>query len=118
GTDYSRRSWLCRSASAPSQRAGEPVQDRCSGPCSRPGHAAGWRSRNRVPAGWVAWATNAITEGREPTRCNRASAIKRKPLSGDGRKGRAIVPRAIDRLILGILGNGSVELVVRSHLGI
>ena len=26
--------------------------------------------------------------------------------------------RAIDRLILGILGNGSVELVVRSHLGI
>ena len=27
-------------------------------------------------------------------------------------------PRAIDRLILGILGNGSVELVVRSHLGI
>ena len=27
-------------------------------------------------------------------------------------------PRAIDRLILGILGKGSVELVVRSHLGI
>ncbi len=26
--------------------------------------------------------------------------------------------RAIDRLILGILGKGSVELVVRSHLGI
>ena len=29
-----------------------------------------------------------------------------------------VVIRAIDRLILGILGNGSVELVVRSHLGI
>ena len=60
-------------------------------PCSRPGHAAGLRSRNRAPAGWVAWATNAITEGREPTRCNRASAIKRKRLSGDGRKGRVSV---------------------------
>jgi len=33
-------------------------------PCSRPRHAAAWRSRNRAPAGWVAWATNAITEGR------------------------------------------------------
>src|SRR5271166_6651225 len=64
GTDYSRRSWLCRSASAPSQRACEPVQDRCLGPSSRPGHAAGWRSHNRAPVGWVAWATNAITEGR------------------------------------------------------
>ena len=62
--DSSRRSWLCRSASAPSQQACEPVQDRCSGPCSRPRHAAAWRSRNRAPAGWVAWATNAITEGR------------------------------------------------------
>ena len=31
---------------------------------SRPRHAAAWRSRNRAPAGWVAWATNAITEGR------------------------------------------------------
>src|SRR5271157_6399018 len=51
GTDYSRRSWLCRSASAPSQQAFEPVQDRCSGPCSRPRHAAAWRSRNRAPAG-------------------------------------------------------------------
>ena len=27
-------------------------------------HTAAWRSRNRAPAGWVAWATNAITEGR------------------------------------------------------
>src|SRR5208337_3906295 len=62
--DASRRSWLCRSASAPSQQACEPVEDRCSGPCSRPRHAAAWRSRNRAPAGWVAWATNAITEGR------------------------------------------------------
>src|SRR5271166_363394 len=62
--DSIRRSWLCRSASAPSQQACEPVQDRCSGPCSRPRHAATWRSRNRAPAGWVAWATNAITEGR------------------------------------------------------
>ena len=50
----SRRSWLCRSASAPSQQACEPVQDRCSGPCSRPRHAAAWRSRKRAPAGWVA----------------------------------------------------------------
>src|SRR5208337_3152025 len=33
--DSSRRSWLCRSASAPSQQPCEPVQDRCSGPCSR-----------------------------------------------------------------------------------
>src|SRR5271166_3112518 len=64
GTDSSRRSWLCRSASAPSLQACEPVQDRCSGPCYRPRHAAAWRSRNRAPAGWVAWATNAITEGR------------------------------------------------------
>ena len=55
---------------SPSQRACEPVRDRCLGPCSRPGHAAGWRSRNGAPAGWVAWATNAITEGREPTRCH------------------------------------------------
>src|SRR5208282_464715 len=62
--DSSRRSWLCRSASAPSQQACEPVLDRCSGPCSRPRHAAAWRSRHRAPAGWVAWATNAITEGR------------------------------------------------------
>ena len=54
GTDSSRRSWLCRSASAPSQQASEPVQDRCSGPCSRPRHAAAWRSRKRAPAGWVA----------------------------------------------------------------
>ena len=54
GTDSSRRSWLCRSASAPSQQACEPVQDRCSGPCSRPRHAAAWRSRKRAPAGWVA----------------------------------------------------------------
>ena len=60
----SRRSWLCRSASAPSQRACEAVQDRCLEPCSRPRHAAAWGSRNRAPAGWVAWATNAITEGR------------------------------------------------------
>ena len=52
--DSSRRSWLCRSASAPSQQACEPVQDRCSGPCSRPRHAAAWRSRKRAPAGWVA----------------------------------------------------------------
>src|SRR5208283_5049707 len=52
--DTSRRSWLCRSASAPSQQACEPVQDRCSGPCSRPRHAAAWRSRKRAPAGWVA----------------------------------------------------------------
>src|SRR5271155_911246 len=28
--DSSRRSWLCRSASAPSKQACEPVQDRCS----------------------------------------------------------------------------------------
>src|SRR5271165_6171439 len=49
--DSSRRSWLCRSASAPSQRACEPVQDRCLGPCSRPGQAAGWRSRNRGALG-------------------------------------------------------------------
>src|SRR5271157_3951642 len=62
--DTSRRSWLCLSESAPSQQACEPVQDRCSGPCSRPRHAAAWRSRNRAAAGWVAWATNAITEGR------------------------------------------------------
>ena len=48
--DSSRRSWLCRSASAPSQQACEPVQDRCSGPCSRTRHAAAWRSRNRAPA--------------------------------------------------------------------
>ena len=54
GTDSSRRSWLCRSASAPSQQACEPVQDRCSGPCSRHRHAAAWRSRKRAPAGWVA----------------------------------------------------------------
>ena len=52
--DTSRRSWLCRSASAPSQQACEPVQDRCLGPCSRPRHAAAWRSRKRTPAGWVA----------------------------------------------------------------
>src|SRR5208337_87304 len=52
--DSSRRSWLCLSASAPSQQACEPVQDRCSGPCSRPRHAAAWRSRHRAPAGWVA----------------------------------------------------------------
>src|SRR5271165_3650039 len=52
--DASRRSWLCRSASAPRQQAREPVQDRCSGPCSRPRHAAAWRSRNRAPTGWVA----------------------------------------------------------------
>ena len=52
--DSSRRSWLCRSASAPSQHACEPVQDRCSGPCSRRRHAAAWRSRKRAPAGWVA----------------------------------------------------------------
>jgi len=105
--DSSRRSWLCRSASAPSQQACEPVQDRCLGPCSRPGHAAAWQSRitlaqkklirtrrasegsasepslarrvsmckdaklscrgnKRAPAGWVAWATNAITEERAP----------------------------------------------------
>ena len=62
--DTSRRSWLCRSASAPSQQACEPVEDRSSGPCSRPRHAAGWRSRKRAAAGWVAWVTNAITEGR------------------------------------------------------
>jgi len=92
GTDYSRRSWLCRSASAPSQRACEPVQDRCLEPCSRPGHAAGWRSRNRAPAGWVAWATNAITEGREPTRYHRSSAIKKRPLSGEARKSLTILP--------------------------
>ena len=72
--DSSRRSWLCRSASAPSQQACEPVQDRCSGPCSRPRHAAAWRSRNRAPAGWVAWATNAITEGREPSHPSSAPA--------------------------------------------
>ena len=105
--DSSRRSWLCRSVSAPSQQACEPVQDRCLGPCSRPGHAAAWQSRitlaqkklirtrrasegsasepslarrvsmckdaklscrgnKRAPAGWVAWATNAITEERAP----------------------------------------------------
>src|SRR5271157_4812782 len=62
--DSSLRSWLSLSESAPSQQACEPVQDGCSGPCSRPRHAAGWRSRKRAAAGWVAWATNAITEGR------------------------------------------------------
>src|SRR5208337_1821648 len=49
--DASRRSWLCRSASAPSQPACEPVQDRCSGPCSRPRHAAA-RPRKIAPAEW------------------------------------------------------------------
>src|SRR5271157_3385417 len=83
GTDSSRRSWLCRSASAPSQQACEPVQDRCSGPCSRPRHAAAWRSRNRAPAGWVAWATNAITEGRARFRigtqwCSRSGCWNRR----------------------------------------
>src|SRR5208282_1515101 len=58
---------ICRSASAPSQQACEPVQDRCSGPCSRPRHAAAWRSRNRAPTGWVAWATNAITGSLQET---------------------------------------------------
>ena len=38
----------------PASKLAEPVQDRCSGPCSRPRHAAAWRSRNRAPAGWVA----------------------------------------------------------------
>ncbi len=52
------------SCCSPIEQACEPVQDRCSGPCSRPRHTAAWRSRNRAPAGWVAWATNAITEGR------------------------------------------------------
>src|SRR5271157_1787395 len=66
GTDYSRRSWLCRSASAPSQQACEPVQDRCSGPCSRPRHAAAWRSRKRAPAGPVAWATLQACEPGPP----------------------------------------------------
>ena len=61
--DTSRRSWLCRSASAPSQQACEPVQDRCSGPCSRPRHAAAWRSRKRAPAGWV--AVEAISRPRQ-----------------------------------------------------
>ena len=35
---------------------------------------------------------NAITEGREPTRCNRASAIKKRPLSGEARKSLTILP--------------------------
>ena len=36
------------------RRLNNAVQDRCSGPCSRPRHAAAWRSRKRAPAGWVA----------------------------------------------------------------
>ena len=98
--DSSRRSWLCRSASAPSQQACEPVQDRCSGPCSRPRHAAAWRSRNRAPAGWVAWATNAITEGRARFRIgtqwfSRSGCWNRRASSGE----RAIaVESRIDKL--------------------
>ena len=72
----------------PSQQACEPVQDRCSGPCSRPRHAAAWRSRKRAPAGWVAWATNAITEGRARFRIgsqwfSRSGCWNRRASSGE-----------------------------------
>src|SRR5271157_4538749 len=104
--DSSRRSWLCRSASAPSQQACEPVQDRCLGPCSRPRHAAAWRSRNRAPAGWVAWATNSITEGRARFRIgsqwfSRSGCWNRRASSEE----RAIaVESRIDKLSSGLAG--------------